>query len=449
MISDYAVPLLTALLSIALGVIGDNPRRGQIPHVHAGDIDPDQCSVHEVSRQRLVVEGNRQLYVQPVALVANSRGDVLLAGERNYLFGRNRANEWVREPDDSVFGAVLSATGQAHVVRSPVPMSLLGNPRAVARSDERWAVIFSEIKPYQGTTRPDTVVRLWYGVLEGTQWISLERLPLPSTGILHPSEASSLVQYGDTLAWAIGAAAPDGQRTVIVYEMRDGRWSYDSVPVLVGSYPDLSYSPTLGLVLAIVQPDLTLPSDGNSLFLWAQRPRWRKIRKVVSSDRETVHQPHLQLSPGGGTLSWQADVQAADARWREAHAMVGHPEDGDEPVIELDSAVMPSTAVRPITLPDGQRLWLTDHVLPGGGEREIRFVRYSGPAAALIGQISNPFRTSFTTAATSPADVLIAGGWIDQRQGFGVSLLLRVRVRCRTIPEQTGASSIRGGPFNP
>ena len=389
----------------------------------------EACVVREVSREPLVVEGGRRLYVQPLVLETNSRGDALLAGELNYLFEPARSG-WKRVAPDSVFGALIPRSGRARIVPSPIPSRLLSGIRAIARDDDTWAVVFGETHPYAGAFRPDTITRLWFGIFDGTRWTSLERLPLPPSGTIRSQIITRLVPYGDMLGFAMRIRSADQQNHVIVFERgRDG-WSYEIVLTQFGSYLALAHSDTLGLVLAAVQPDLTLRRDGNSLLLWNRGTTWKRLRTVAPSADGAVHRPSFTISPRGGVLSWVVAVPGTAGMTYEARAMTGRPEARNEPVVRLDSSVSRFRELYAAELREGRRVWVLDHVAPEGDQREIRFVREEDGSASVFGRLPNPFVTAFIGAAPSDSTLLLVGGDVDAGRQTVASLLLRVHIQC-------------------
>jgi hypothetical protein len=308
---------------------------------HATDPSRVGCVVRELSRERLIVEGGRYLYVDPVSLVRSSRGEVLLAGSHNYMFGRNSEGKWKMVGRDSVFGAVLGPSGDARTVPSPIPLSRTSGIRSVARPDGTWSVVFAEVP---SDSLHQTVVALWHGVLDGPGWAMLERLPLPSPaeGVAYqPLDASNLIASGDSLAWVLEHRGADGVGGLIVYERIGGRWTYE---IIRTGYADagIAYSRELGLVIASEQADFRGPASGSSLLLWVRQPTWRILRAAVPGSREVVNGSWFSIPPEGGVLTWNTVVpdSGGGEHW-EAHAMVEALQDGDQPFIVLDTAVAP------------------------------------------------------------------------------------------------------------
>lgn len=390
------------------------------------------CTVRETSRQRLLLEDGRIAYVEPAVLRGSTSGAYLLAGRHNYQFARSRGGRWSVVRGDSLLGAVVPPAGRARAVLAPFPSARLNGVRAVEVGAGRWAIVFAEVPDSGEEIRPDSAVRLWYGVHDGRRWTRLEPLPMPARGTLQPAAASSLVRQGSGLAWAMTLSIPRERSQIVVYELRDGRWSYEQVPTSHAQV-ELAYADSLGLLLAVVQPDPALRSDSNSLLLWARRPGWQIVRRVVHGSRERVFRPSLRFTPAGAVLTWIAAVPQANGghAW-EAHAMQGPVATGEPPVVVLDRVPGPLASPVSLELPGNRRFFLLDHVLEGGGatRRDIRFLHTVGDVSTAAGSIPNPYVTAFAAEAASPSEVLIAGGVLDSARQVVSSLLLQVRVSC-------------------
>ncbi len=384
------------------------------------------CSVREISRQRLTLEDGREIYVEAEAVVANSRGDVLLLGMPNYITGKHPRGDMAQErADNSVFGVVIPRRGPVRAIPLPVPGKLVTGLRAIPRSDDTWAVAFAEQQPSAEFPPPDSAVRLWYGVFNGGGWEFLEELPMPREGRLAPFLASSLVQHGDTLAWAMTLFAPTHEENVAVFQRHGGRWSLEVVRTIGAAYAEVGHSKGLGFALAVVEPDRTLPRDGNSLFLYARDGSWQTLGKVVPGGREPIYAPSFTHTSSGARLTWWALVRDAGRTRREARTLLQAP---NARVVTIDSNI--AQALVPLTLRDGQPLWVTDHVPSVGEQREIRFVRESAGAAVVLGGIPSPFTGGFGATAVSQNEVLVAGPLLDRAEEELVTLLLRTRLEC-------------------
>lgn len=385
-----------------------------------------QCRIDEVSRAKLVDGHGRQIYIQPVVAVPNTRGEILLGGEYNYVFGRQDDGRWTRVPEDSLLGAIIPRTGPAVLVRSPVPSRLLGSVRAVARDDGTWAVVFAEMKP-AGAERSDSVARLWYGALDGPHWTTLENIPIPPHGTVRGAALSSPVEAGGVFSWAVVVATPERPSDVLVLQRKHGEWSYEVVPTIFASYAAFAHPVGGDPLLVVVQPDLDLTTDGNSLFLWARRPGWRRIEKLVGSSDEAVHHPRLDYAGATGALSWFGN-RGPDGE--HARTMSGTTHGFEGPIVTLDSAISRGSRQSTLWMNDVGRVWVLEHEGPEGADREIRLVLRSGDESVLMGRIPHPFLGPFVAASPSPQDVIVTGGIRDSSENTVATHVIRARVLC-------------------
>lgn len=391
------------------------------------------CSAREVAREPLLVEGGRALYVQPLILEPNGRGETLLAGDISFML-EQRDGRWRFTREDSTFGAIIPASGEPVVVPAPIPTRRIGGSRALARADGAWDVVFAQVHDYTGESRPYTAERLWYGVLDGARWRLLEQVPLPA-GVgdtLDTYFSSTLLRVGDTLFWASPLERP-GLDQVALYSHRNGAWEHEIVPSMGNGSPRIAHADSLGLVLALVGPDRTLapPSyDANSLILWTRRPEWRHYRKLVPSSREQVYDPWISLAPGREVVAWAAGVEDEAGARTEAHVMSGRLDEAAR-VVVLDSALHPhgQFSVRPLELAPGNRLWVFQHMLPDHA-RELRVVQESGATPVLLASTPSAFPAGFMAALPAPGQLLVAGAEYDAAQQMIVSLLVRFQVDC-------------------
>lgn len=391
------------------------------------------CSVRELSREPLLVEGGRALYVQPVILEPNGRGETLLAGDISFLLERRPPDDrWRFVREDSTFGAIIPASGEAVVVPAPIPTRLIGGARALARADGGWDVTFAQVHDYTGVDRPTTVERLWYGVLDGPRWTELEPVPLPGEpgDTLDTILASPLLRVADTLFWAAKLKRP-GLEAVAIFSRRGGAWEHDTVPTGFGSYPRVYHVDSLGLTLTIVQPDRTLPADGNSLILWTRRPHWRPYRTLVPSSREQVYDPWISFAPGREVAGWVAGVEDEAGARTEAHAMSG-PLNPASPVIVLDSAIHAHGmfVARPLEPAPGVRLWIFERRLADRQQSQLRLVQELAGRAVVLDSVPASFPAGFRAALPAPGQLLVAGAEYNAAERMIVSLLLRFELDC-------------------
>ena len=272
------------------------------------------CTVREVSRERLFVEGGRQLYVEPIVLEPNAEGDVLLAGTYNYLFQQSSEGNWVKVAEDSIFGAVLPRQGPARLVRSPIPLRLVEGVRSVGLPDGRWAVVFAEVEPWTGDFRPNEAARLWHGILDGTEWISLDTLPVPPGAVPRPQGASSLITYGDTLAWAMRMSTPGRGADVLVYKQHDSEWSYEIVPTRGCGVCRVGFFGQLG----------TGPRCRAARY---DAPERRKFSALMGATARVAPAPQGgSQQPGGGSSPLDSTVSARRCTYLGSDPGRGHPD---------------------------------------------------------------------------------------------------------------------------
>jgi hypothetical protein len=400
--------------------------RTNVSGLAVNPVAASQCRIDEVSRAKLVDGHGRQVYIQPVVAVPNPRGEIFLGGERSYVFGRQDDGRWTRVPEDSLLGAIIPRTGPSELVRAPIPSHLLGSVRAVARDDGTWAVVFAEMKP-AGAERSDSVARLWYGVLDGPRWTSLENIPIPPHGVVRGAALSSPVEADGVFSWAVILATPERPSDVLVLQRKQGEWSYQVVPTIFASYAAITYASGSEPLLAVVQPDLELPSDGNSLFLWARRPGWVQIAKVASSSDGEVHDPRLDRLAGTSVLSWLAQRKGGAY---SAHAVSGDSAGLGGSVVTLDSSVARGSRRAVFPVQSSPQVWVLDHQQHDGDAPEVRFVSNTGAAPTLIGQIPNPFIGPFAANTQSPSEILVMGGVQDKIEDVVVTLVIRSGFRC-------------------
>src|SRR5581483_1947046 len=101
-------------------------------------------------------------------------------------------------------------------------------PRALARSDGRWDVLF--VTDYEAN-RDDPVVLnravIWYGVF-GTAWSRITKVADVRHGILEPTYASEMVRINGGLRFAYPYEANHGDSAgVVMLRETAGTWSRD------------------------------------------------------------------------------------------------------------------------------------------------------------------------------------------------------------------------------
>lgn len=404
-------------------------------HVARGVSPPAlRCAVHELSREPLVLDDRTHVYVEADAFVADAQGSTLLAGTPNSLTRMNAEGAVTAVVDDSVLGVVIPRTGRAHPIPLPISVSgKLDGIRVAAQPNGGWAVGFAEVKRRQGSTTADSTARLWYGTYDGTRWTSLEELPLPRSGTVDSRWASSLATRGDSVSWAMTHRTAAGTQ-IVLFERRATRWSHELIPTF-HSQVELGQSDSLGLVLFVVQPHLGPGelSDGNSLVLWARRPQWQPVRRLVHGSVEgRVYDPNFTPSAEGGVLTWRSVPSSRSARGAELRATFGGWEGGTLQPVVLDSAVGNTGYSNMVSLRAGKRVWASVRAAAEGGPK-LRFLSDSGQSSATLGETVNPYSGFIAAAAPDPDHMLVTGlQYIPNR--YFVSLLLRATLTCGDGP---------------
>ena len=387
------------------------------------------CGMRELSRHRLTVEGGRPLYVEADAFVADGRGDVLLAGTPSYLWKVSPAGEINGLTPDSIFGAVIARDGSSRVVPAPIDPRLIHGIRAAGRPDGGWDVVFAEVPLSDRSARVDSVVRLWHGVFDGGHWTAFEEIPRPGDVPLDPQFTSALVRREGSLAWALVPPTSYDPKDVVLVQQVDGRWTHETVPTGFAVDVDLSYSDSLGLLLAVVQPDTSLRSDGNSLLLWARQPGWRIVRRVVHGYGEgRVNFPSLVRTPHGLLASWST---ASEPRWHLLAKAVVLDEEQNASATTLDSDISLWSEAPPLILSGGLPLWVTHHGTDSEGTaaNDVRYVSLAGGEVLELGRTPSPYLMRLAAVEPGPGEVVVTGMEYQENR-FAFSLLLRMRLQC-------------------
>lgn len=409
---------------IALTGVASTPAAAQGPPLSSTATTPiAACTVRETSRTPLVVDGLREIYIEPTAVLPSRRG-ILFAGTPNYLYAPGFPEQFRDFVQDSVFGAVLGVDGRARLVPAPIDPTRIKGVRGVALNDGSWAVAFAELKhPWQGHV-PDTVVRFWHGIYDGRAWSRIEQLPTPPAGEMKMAGASNLLVRGDTLFFAVRVVEPKGGFNIALFERREGSWTVTVVRT-DASYARLTYSDSAGLLLAVVRADVTMRQDGNSLFLHTREPGWATARKIIQGHPEPVHDPIFSGSSDGPVLTWWVLLPTGG---RQARAMIGAPDQGS-PVLTIDSLIV---GVAPVLGRGGAPLWVTEH-LESPTSSELRVVaRGIGASPTVVARTPNPYTGPYAAAATSADEMILSGPLLRREAAHPslVTLLIRARVEC-------------------
>jgi hypothetical protein len=239
--------------------------------------------------------------------------------------------------------------------------------------------------------------------------------------------ASILVRRADTLFWAARATNAAGTSEIVVLRKQGRRWSPEVISTLDASDLALSYSDSLGAVLAVVQPDTTKREDNGSIFFYSRRPTWKLLRRVVSGEKDAGYAPALFFNSTRGVLSWTALVGGASGE-RASRTLTTDLWGWPINTFVVDPGIVESSV--PIEIIAGVPLWITDHVLVGSSERELRFVSGSDSIGSIAGAIPNPYTGYFGAVSLGHGEVLVAGPLIDHTKRRVLSLLIRAKLEC-------------------
>lgn len=406
-----------------------------------------QCTLREVSRARLIVEGGRELYVEPV-VVEVAGEHVLVAGRPSYLFRpRQRGAMAELESTDIVFGAVITRDGTARTVAAPsVNDGKVAAVAATALGSGRWRVILAESDSVAADAS-DVVPSYWHGVYDGAHWSDIERLPHSPAVSLQYFNSSRLIQKGDTLVWAAVAQTGPASHGVVVFERIRGTWSQFMPSTALASGVELIHTPQHGFVLgvfrhrlggALLRNAVENTEPAHALYLYSRQAGWKLQRLIELPVNPAIVRTRLDTSGEMLTVTSVTAGQSATPRSLQLHTVVSPGLTGDELRLIANSNATPNFATV-VTEPGGV-MWLSQYVIPAADTAdrgELQLLRRSGHAAKVVWRTPNPYLGPFAATAYSASDLLIVGPELDQEHELLVSLIIRLRAQC--VPATTRA----------
>lgn len=184
------------------------------------------CEPHTTDVRRLVVDGAR-VYVDPSSVVAQG-GSVLVLGLPSYISRWDTNSGRWQVSRDSIFGALIREDGAWQAIPLPPRVRHPFAPRAAPRADGSWDVVFLELPAVFDPQTSDSVVGIWHGRLNGTEWASIERVIVPGEVQPRILQVSRLLRVGDTLTWAapFGRGRAGGLDGTLVLERRGEGWTW-------------------------------------------------------------------------------------------------------------------------------------------------------------------------------------------------------------------------------
>jgi hypothetical protein len=294
----------------ALVVAGPDPR-GQ--RRRAAAAERRECDARTLRDTRVVVDG-RAVYIEPQAFVAS--GDrLLLAGTPAYVHGRDGEPVLVRR--DSAIGVVISVSGGATLLASPISGRFVHDVRATAVREGRWAVAFAEAERVAHGRDDPTVIAYWFGVTDGDRWDRLLRVPV-AEGRLRSNAASALVRTtrGLALAVPVERTTPGGdmRSDALVLTRANDRITRQLVQTGSAAYVALAADAAGNMILGVVRPDITETRDENSLFIYRQDRSgrtWRSLPRLVRGLGQSVHEPMIDFIGSRVVVTWRAEPGGA------------------------------------------------------------------------------------------------------------------------------------------
>jgi hypothetical protein len=375
--------------------------------------DPSQCTITPERYDTLRI-GADPVYVEPDAVESDDEGRLLIMGSNTYRFSR-ASGEWAMV-DERIFGLVFDRDRRVHIVPSPVDAKRFAGMRALPNG-RGWSVVFAELADIQPPGR-DAAVALWYGEFDGSRWTVVERLPASDT-LLSASISSSLSRTATGLVWMAPTRSP--RHGVLVLKREGGVWRGEHVTTIAAKVEPL-VSPSGDLMLAAIQSDSTLTSDGSSLLLRAERRGWGVVEVLRRSQDEPVSRLESRNWGRVSVLSWGTDLGPSYA----VRALVN---DGTTRLmVTIDSAASRNTPLAPIDLPQPGPIWVTQHQ-PSSGSAELQFA-WLDRSGGVIRQraFPSPFVGEFRAAARNGNSLLT--GAVLKPDEYVASLVIEYSVRC-------------------
>lgn len=386
-----------------------------------------RCTARELSRAPLVVEGGRELYLEPVVFVA-SGNRVLLAGKPSYLFLKRESGATAELASrHAVFGAVIEQDGSARTV--PPPPINDGKVTAVAgiaAEAGMWRLIFAELDSI-ATDGEQEIANYWHALYDGQRWSSIERLPRLAAATFWYYNNSNLAQNGDTTVWASVVRRSRTQMGIAVFERRGSEWTHRILDTPFAQSAELIHLPDLGFILAVPHSDSTVANDRTSLFLYARSGNWALYRKVQSAD-QYASGASLHSLNGSGVLSWMARDVSSTEPHLEFRALTGRIGSPDERALVVDRPSLGGVAA--ISLDDASIIWVAHHGSGAADTSELHLVRSRSQGTAVIWKTPYPYRGGFAATGYLNSDVLIAGPVLDEARELLVTMIIRVRIEC-------------------
>jgi hypothetical protein len=388
------------------------------------------CPFVEVDRERVVLEGGIEAYVEPQAVLIDDAG-TFIAGLPSYTWdpaagattSRDRilalhrapgADRWVR-----VANPLADTSG-------PLAPSRVAGVRAARVGPERWALLIGERT--DSAWHESGADRVWYTEIANGVAGPLEPFPIPHGHSLFMLSSPPLSTAGGGLTWAaVATEGWDRPWTTRFYRRTDGVWRVEVVPGVHGGDVAFAWSERTGWTMAAIDSDPEGEDRRTSVVLFRRGDDgWRRLRAIGAVEPGVkLATPYLGHTATGEVLAtwWRIGLEGSAIL-----AAVRADLDGEPFVVDASSEQGIPLEGAP------SMLWVSHHVGVRDTAQVLRVVR-AGPAGReTVGALPHPY-TGYFAAELADDDVLhVVGPELDPATNGPVSLLLRMRPRCATPP---------------
>jgi hypothetical protein len=409
---DMIAPAVVALTFACVGVAADSGRAEGPQH-------DEPCTLALVDRLYFVTPDGTFLYIEPQSAEPGPGGQTLIVGARNIAFYRNADGQW-ESPPHKVVGAIVGPDGDVRAVSGPIENNRLGNARASLRPDGAWDVVIAEVEESPPHTRSFNVVMMWHGVLEGDQWRSMYRLPMPGSVQLHAPQISRLIRTDRGLA--LTATMRNGD--VALYEQLDGRWVLDVVPTRIASTADIGHDEE-GISVIVAQGELGVPGIPGSLLQWRRRPEWRVKRRLLRIEEFPLDEVVILGNPMGPFM-WSTYGDGIFG-FEEVRALNGDLLSGEYHIIGFGPDVDIEPRIRAVQV-GATRLWIYGR--PDADPPTLEVSRVNAGSLHRLDAVNNPYIGQTTAVALDDSTFAILGGEYDAEEFVITSSMMRMRLRC-------------------
>lgn len=397
---------------------------------HPGEGNREACAVTTVRESRSALDDSSVLYVEPSTVLADG-DDLLILGMPTYLTITGRDGT-VRQVRDSVFGARRVGRRRWTSVPHPEPGRHFMSIRAARRAADSWDVIFVELPAPFDPMTSDSTIGLWYGVLSGSRWQSLVRVPLPDSiqpGIL---SMTRLLRTGGTLRIAMRAGIRRARAADVslILEQRRGEWSWRVLRER-DTWLELRHDAQGNArLLRAKWDDAAKPKAVEGLWLLDPTNEDRVLD--FKEAQQSGYQSAVASGATGFLATFARPFDPSDRRWYSLQLLgEGSPRALDT----IDSAYKRLTVLRGFGSGVGP-MWIADHRTSNSSAAHLDLLAMRGGAIRTFASINNPFVSPSPAQLTNQGEVLLVGPAFEETPSGRVlhTLVVSVGVRCRESP---------------